>query len=48
MKAETFLSLLEKMGIQSSFSRPRVSGSTGTVLLLPKQQKNEIANVMAL
>ncbi|WP_430750648.1 IS3 family transposase [Heyndrickxia sporothermodurans] len=25
MKAETFLSLLEKLGIQSSFSRPRVS-----------------------
>lgn len=25
MKAETFLSLLEKLGIQNSFSRPRVS-----------------------
>lgn len=25
MKASTFLALLEKMGIQSSFSRPRVS-----------------------
>ncbi|QQX23669.1 hypothetical protein JGZ69_12180 [Heyndrickxia sporothermodurans] len=25
MKAETFISLLEKLGIQSSFSRPRVS-----------------------